>query len=306
MDKDLKLLLLLIVLHEERNTERAAERLFVTQSAISKGLKKLREQMNDILFIRAKEGFIPTDTCTNLVSKVLPLLAGLEDIYINNNQTPTKEYTGEISISISPALYYAIAEDIYLCTKNDFPYATIRLVNWSDSTEQQLVNATTHIGINYQPIDITKDLVEQMSSPVNFRFITNKNHPLANKCVTFEDISKFPLVLNVIPNFTNKKSKIEYSLHKLKLHSNIILRSDNADLCIATLKKIDAIMPVNNLFFEKASLEYDFISLNTVFNIDDYISPIKIGLYYSENFSTEPLGEMLIASLTNKLDSYKI
>ncbi|MDF5517967.1 LysR family transcriptional regulator, partial [Vibrio parahaemolyticus] len=45
IDKDLNLLILLVTLYDEQSTSKTAERLFVTQSAISKGLRKLREQL---------------------------------------------------------------------------------------------------------------------------------------------------------------------------------------------------------------------------------------------------------------------
>ncbi|WP_324293770.1 LysR family transcriptional regulator, partial [Vibrio parahaemolyticus] len=37
IDKDLNLLILLVTLYDEQSTSKTAERLFVTQSAISKG-----------------------------------------------------------------------------------------------------------------------------------------------------------------------------------------------------------------------------------------------------------------------------
>ncbi|TOA94985.1 helix-turn-helix domain-containing protein, partial [Vibrio parahaemolyticus] len=74
IDKDLNLLILLVTLYDEQSTSKTAERLFVTQSAISKGLRKLREQLNDPLFVRSRDGFVPTEKCSDLVSKIGPLL----------------------------------------------------------------------------------------------------------------------------------------------------------------------------------------------------------------------------------------
>ncbi|WP_285339556.1 helix-turn-helix domain-containing protein [Vibrio parahaemolyticus] len=80
IDKDLNLLILLVTLYDEQSTSKTAERLFVTQSAISKGLRKLREQLNDPLFVRSRDGFVPTEKCSDLVSKIGPLLAELENV----------------------------------------------------------------------------------------------------------------------------------------------------------------------------------------------------------------------------------
>ncbi|MFW1378433.1 LysR family transcriptional regulator, partial [Vibrio parahaemolyticus] len=96
IDKDLNLLILLVTLYDEQSTSKTAERLFVTQSAISKGLRKLREQLNDPLFVRSRDGFVPTEKCSDLVSKIGPLLTELENVYSDSSQLLTKDYAGEL------------------------------------------------------------------------------------------------------------------------------------------------------------------------------------------------------------------
>ena len=57
---DLNLLKALHALIEEKNVSRAAERLNLTQPAVSTMLAKLRHRFNDPLFIRTAHGMIPT------------------------------------------------------------------------------------------------------------------------------------------------------------------------------------------------------------------------------------------------------
>ena len=67
---DLNQLKVLIALDDERSITRAATKLFVSQSAASHNLAKLREQFNDPLFIRTRQGMMPTE----FVQKMLPVL----------------------------------------------------------------------------------------------------------------------------------------------------------------------------------------------------------------------------------------
>ncbi len=60
MNLDLNQLRILIALDDERNMTRAAERLYVSQSAASHNLAKLRERFNDPLFVRTSRGMEPT------------------------------------------------------------------------------------------------------------------------------------------------------------------------------------------------------------------------------------------------------
>lgn len=57
---DLNLLLVLDVLLEERSVTRAAARLHLTQSTVSGMLARLRETLDDPLFVRTRHGIVPT------------------------------------------------------------------------------------------------------------------------------------------------------------------------------------------------------------------------------------------------------
>jgi DNA-binding transcriptional LysR family regulator len=74
---DLKLLQALQVLIEEGSVTRAAERLHITQPAMSKTLQKLRDTLNDPLFTRTGQGLIPTPKTQQLSLRLPELLQQL-------------------------------------------------------------------------------------------------------------------------------------------------------------------------------------------------------------------------------------
>lgn len=57
---DLNLLKTLDVLLDERNVTRAAQRLALTQPAVSGMLTRLRDSFDDPLFVRTQRGIVPT------------------------------------------------------------------------------------------------------------------------------------------------------------------------------------------------------------------------------------------------------
>ena len=57
---DLNLLKALDALLDERNVTRAAEKLALTQPAVSSMLNRLRVKFSDPLFVRASHGMTPT------------------------------------------------------------------------------------------------------------------------------------------------------------------------------------------------------------------------------------------------------
>src|ERR1700730_10447302 len=64
---DLKLLAIIGELHRTRSVSQAAERLALSQSAISMSLAKLRKHFNDPLFVRTSTGMEPTPHAIKLI-----------------------------------------------------------------------------------------------------------------------------------------------------------------------------------------------------------------------------------------------
>ncbi|MGR3806719.1 LysR family transcriptional regulator [Pasteurella testudinis] len=74
---DLNLLKALNALLQERNVTRAAERLALTQPAVSAMLNRLRHRFNDPLFVRAGHGMMPTDRALALAAPVQRILGDI-------------------------------------------------------------------------------------------------------------------------------------------------------------------------------------------------------------------------------------
>lgn len=71
---DLNLLLVFDVLMQEKNVSRAAERVFLSQSAMSNALKRLREMLDDPILVRGAKGMQPTPRALALEAPVRSIL----------------------------------------------------------------------------------------------------------------------------------------------------------------------------------------------------------------------------------------
>ncbi len=74
---DLRLLIVLDAVLKERSVTRAAQRLCISQPAVSSALAKLRHLLNDELFIRVAGGIRPTPRAQDLAAPIHGLLAQL-------------------------------------------------------------------------------------------------------------------------------------------------------------------------------------------------------------------------------------
>lgn len=63
---DLNLLVIFECIYQHLSISKAAETLFITPSAVSQSLQRLRNQLNDPLFVRSGKGITPTTVGMNL------------------------------------------------------------------------------------------------------------------------------------------------------------------------------------------------------------------------------------------------
>ncbi len=77
---DLNLLVTLRVLVEEGSVARAAERLQLSPSAMSRALARLREATGDPLLVRAGRGLVPTPRALELRQRIGPLVDDAESV----------------------------------------------------------------------------------------------------------------------------------------------------------------------------------------------------------------------------------
>ena len=89
---DLNLLLAFDVLMLELNVTRAAEQMFITQSAMSHILQRLRQQLNDPLLVKTPTGMKPTERALALIEPIRSLLTEMEQLI-----QPPLEFEAETS-----------------------------------------------------------------------------------------------------------------------------------------------------------------------------------------------------------------
>jgi len=88
---DLNLLRVFDLVMVERNVTRAAERLAMTQPAVSNALRRLRDATGDELFVPGPAGVLPTEQATALWPAVQEALSRLREVFDPQEFDPTRD-----------------------------------------------------------------------------------------------------------------------------------------------------------------------------------------------------------------------
>ncbi|MCW8354720.1 LysR family transcriptional regulator [Marinomonas pontica] len=96
--RDFNLLYLFTVLYEEKNLTKSAERMHLSQPALSHKLNKLRTEFDDPLFVRTGRGIAPTPKADKLALDVCSLVKQLERFYTQSESEDLSTRTDSVHL----------------------------------------------------------------------------------------------------------------------------------------------------------------------------------------------------------------
>ena len=192
---------LFIALFKTPNTVEVARRLGMTQSAVSRGLAKLRYVFDDQLFVRHQRGLEPTHIAIELAKNLPEAIENLRvacDIHV---EFKPENVTEELVIVMHPVILQLIASDVYQAIHRAAPKAIVKIEHWVQGTSQRLIDSEAQIGINYQIDNSTKALYSKTILKDSLCLLARKDHPLVGRKLQVDDISSYEILTCVVPEF---------------------------------------------------------------------------------------------------------
>ncbi len=198
MKYDLNLLPVFITLMEERSVTRAAERLGITQPALSNALARLRTTLHDPLFIRERYGIQPTPMAQELAPVIAAALAKIDDVFIGQQEFDPAQ--AERLVTLAPNSYaeFALVPAIVTRLREVAPGIKLRLTPYgSDLAETGVISGTTSMVIG-RILDAPDNLVVQHLMDDGLACVVRARHPDVGTELTRETYERLRHV-NVLP-----------------------------------------------------------------------------------------------------------
>lgn len=198
MRYDLNLLPIFRVLMEERSVTRAAERMGMTQPALSNALARLRIMMQDQLFIRGRHGIHPTAVAIELAPGIAEALDKIDDAVLGQQNFYPADAERHFKIALTGYVEVALMPAIAARLQQAAPGITLRLVPYgNDLVEAGVVSGTTAVVLG-RMVDPPDNLVVQHLMDEGFACIIRKSHPQIGDSLTREQFERAKHV-NVMP-----------------------------------------------------------------------------------------------------------
>ncbi|MDH4581585.1 LysR family transcriptional regulator [Pseudomonas sp. BN415] len=184
MRYDMNLLPVFLTLMEERNVTRAAERLGMTQPALSNALARLRDMLQDPLFIRERYGMQPTEKAEALAPGIAAAVSSLDELVLGQQGfDPTK---AERLFTLAPNSYveFVLLPGIVARLRERAPGIRLRMVPFgADLAETGVISGTTAMVLG-RITDPPDNLVVQPLMEDGLACVVRADHPRISKRIS--------------------------------------------------------------------------------------------------------------------------
>lgn len=255
---DLNLLVALQVLMQEKNVTRAAERLFVTQPAMSKTLGRLRHMLDDELFVRSSHGLTPTPKTLELERPVSEILSHLTDLIVSNQEFDPASSAATISLAtLGTSASVGIPTFINNLRQNA-PKVLLISQNIDDKWEERLRSGSLDFAIVAKN-KFSDDMVTHKLMSIKPVLYMRNDHPLAKvKNITLEQRRKYQHMAVYFPNFETTREEIQKLFASFGILSNVPFLSTNLMVCLETLRRTDMLMIASDRLMESSLISDNF------------------------------------------------
>jgi DNA-binding transcriptional LysR family regulator len=198
MKYDLNLLPVFMALMEERNGTRAAERLGITQPALSNALNRLRDTLRDPLFIRERYGMKPTQMAEELAPVIGAALANLDDLILGQRNFDPEQATRLFTIAPNSYVEFVLMPAVVSRLRARAAGIKLRLIPFgNDVIETGAMSGATEIVLG-RIVDPPDNLVIQHLMDDGLACVVRRDHPDIRDGISTQQYERLKHV-NVLP-----------------------------------------------------------------------------------------------------------
>ncbi len=198
MRYDLNLLPVFLALMEERNVTRAAERLGMTQPALSNALGRLRDLLQDPLFIRERYGMQPTEKAEALAPGIAAAISHLDQLVLGQQGFDPMKAERQFILAPTSYVEFVLLPKIVARLSERAPGIRLRLVPFGADLAETGVSSGATAMVLGRIVDPPDNLVVQPLMEDGLACVVRADHPLINKRISKQQYEQLRHV-NVLP-----------------------------------------------------------------------------------------------------------
>ena len=193
---DLNLLLTLETLLAEQNVTRAAERLHLSQPAVSAQLNRLRDLFGDPLLVPAQRGMVPTAKAVELLSPLRHALEGVRSTLAEHHRSFDPAH-GRLIVSIACTDYLqrTVVQPLLIALRSSAPGVRLAVRHLNpQQLESQMAVGEVDVAL-MTPSDGPHTLRHSPLYEERYVLIARRGHPRVRRGLSAEDFAQLEHVV---------------------------------------------------------------------------------------------------------------
>jgi len=302
---DLNLLPVLVAIHEQGSVTAAAQRLGMSQSAVSTALAKLRQKYGDPLFHRAGHGMKATARMRALFQPLRNALGSMDDTFASESTFKPGTTQRTFTFAMSDLGEMVFLPKILKRLRERAPRAAIRSVAASAAhIERGLETGEIDLAVGYFPDLRDKSFLEQHLFFHHFVCLLRANHPITAS--TLSKAQFLGLEHAVVYGAGRTHEIFERYLRSKKLHRRVVLETPHFLSIPSIISRSDLVVTVPHavgLFVKDVHMDIRIAQppMRT--------PKIDLKLHWHRNFQRDPknkwLREVVAELFTDESDEWR-
>jgi DNA-binding transcriptional LysR family regulator len=284
---DLNLLVVLDAIYTEGGITRAAEKLHLTQPAISHSLGRLRELFRDALFVREGRAMVPTPLARNLIEPVRRALRSLEVTLNELERFDPASTRRRFTVAVRDVFDATVLPPLLQQVARAAPSVDVAAVQVERRDLESELAAGT--------LDCALDVLLPMSEQVRRRRITvdqhvvvaRRSHPAVRRGLTLATYLKQHHVL--VSSRRSGPGLEDVELSRQGLSRRIRLRCQHYFAACRVVSQTDLVLTMPGSYARIANRQFG----NRILPLPFAMPPLDAYLYWHANVDREPANRWL-------------
>ena len=213
----------IVTIAKEGNISRAAERLFITQPALSRTLAAVEKELGASIFERHGKYVVPTPV-GSIYLEYAERILHLETQMNNSLQNTIQKSKEHVQIAV-PMMYADImSHSVFPEFNKKYPFVAINIyICGSSDIKESILSGKYPLGLAIIREDLPDLFIYNIVGQQEMVVVVNANHPLLHEavikegrsypCVTAEQLSGYPFALSAEVNHSHQFAKEYFDEH---------------------------------------------------------------------------------------------
>lgn len=294
---DLNLMAVLEAVYDEGNTSRAGDVLFLSQSAVSHALSRLRDIYQDQLFVRRGHRMVPTPLTERIISRVKFGLKEMRASISEAHLFDPMAHHQEFHLGMRDAIETALLAPFMTRMADASPsiHVSTRQISPNDFENQ----------LNLGKLDICLELLKPVSQQIyhalafkeTLVLVGRKDHPVLTENCSLEDFLSHRQLL--VTPLESEPEWVDHALVSRGMRRDVVLRCQSYASALQVLVCTDHLSIMPRAYVELMS---QFMAVEYI-GAPFQVPTMEIHLYWHQRQDSDPankwLREQIVTSLSD-------